>query len=361
MIEKTLFVNGRFLTQPLTGVQRYAFELLREIDALLGEAETWPGLSVICLVPPGEVRNQAWKRIKVRQVGFQQGNLWEQVDLPLFLRGRFLFSPTNIGPWWCANQAVTFHDASTFAMPEAYSQMFQLKYRLIFRRLVHTARMILTDSRFSQTELSHYLGAPVERFFPIPLGGNHLSEILPDLTVLERHGLNKKSYLLTVASQSPHKNFGRILQAARTLKTVEFVAAGGSFSKVFQHSSFDPIPANVHILGYVNDQELKALYENALGFIFPSLYEGFGLPVLEAMQSGCPVLCSSAASVPEVAGEAALYFNPLDAHEMTAKLEQFLLDRSLQDDLRARGFAQAREFTWEKTARQTLNLLAPCF
>ena len=356
-MEKELFINGRFLSQPLTGVQRYARELLHEMDVLLGDAGPWQGLRIICLIPPCDIVIPAWKHIETRQMGINRGNLWEQIDLPLFLHGRFLFSPTNIGPWFYANQAVTFHDASTFAIPEAYSRLFRLKYRLIFNRLVHIVRIILTDSRFSQFELSHFLGVPIERFLIIGLGGNHFRDIAPDITILGRHGLGKKNYLLTVASQSPHKNFGRILQAARTLTNVEFAAAGGSFRKVFQQSSLDSIPSNVHILGYVNDYELKALYENALGFIFPSLYEGFGLPVLEAMNSGCPVLSSSAASLPEVGGEAALYFDPCDVDSMTTAIRIFLSDSTLQNELKVRGLAHARNYTWEKTALATLTTL----
>jgi glycosyltransferase involved in cell wall biosynthesis len=357
LIENELFINGRFLSQPLTGVQRYARELLRAIDVLLSDAGPWQGLRIICLVPPCDIKMPIWRHIESRRVGINRGNFWEQIDLPLFLQGRFLFSPANIGPWFYSNQAVTFHDASTFAMPGAYSRPFRLKYGLIFNRLVHTARIILTDSRFSQLELSHYLETPAERFLIIGLGGDHFRDIAPDLTVLERHNLEKKKYLLTVASQSPHKNFGRILQVANSLTDVEFVAAGGSFKKVFKQSSFDSIPSNVHILGYVNDYELKALYENALGFIFPSLYEGFGLPVLEAMNSGCPVLSSNAASLSEVGGEAALYFDPCDVNNITTAIRTFLSDSSLQDKLRVKGLTHAQNYTWEKTARATLAAL----
>ena len=108
-------------------------------------------------------------------------------------------------------------------------------------------------------------------------------------------------------------------------------------------------------LGYVNDRELKALYENALGFIFPSLYEGFGLPVLEAMRAGCPVISSHAASLPEVAGDAALYFDPGDVEDMARVIERFLSDPALQEDMRHKGFLQAKYFKWSTTARRILE------
>jgi glycosyltransferase involved in cell wall biosynthesis len=115
----------------------------------------------------------------------------------------------------------------------------------------------------------------------------------------------------------------------------------------------------VQLLGYANSSELKALYENAVGLIFPSLYEGFGFPVVEAMGLGCPVLCSSSASLPEVAGEAALYFDPLHPADLADKLDRFLSDPCLQEKLRLRGFEQAAKFRWEMTARQTLDKIIP--
>ena len=359
----TIFINGRFLTKSITGVQRYAFELLSHMDILLEEAE-YRDLNMICLAPPELNTLPKWKNLDVRREGVNRGNVWEQIDLPFYTYGKLLFSPANTGPFYYSNQVITFHDASIFAMPDAYSCAFRAKYRLIFWSLVRTARLILTDSRFSQHELAHYLGVPIERFSVILLGGDHFKKIQPDPAILQKHGLSKGSYLLTVASQSRHKNFGRVLEAAQGVKLgVDFVVVGGSFGRVFQQYNVSKPQAmlpNIRDLGYVNDKELIALYENALGYIFPSLYEGFGLPVLEAMNCDCPVLCSTAASLPEVGGGAVLYFNPLDTDSLVAAIERLLIDSTLKADLRNRGREHAKHFTWEKTARETLNALLSC-
>jgi glycosyltransferase involved in cell wall biosynthesis len=297
-------------------------------------------------------------------VGNNRGNLWEQIDLPYHTQGKMLFSPANTGPFYVSNQILTFHDASVFAMPEAYSLAFRAKYWFIFKNLVRTARLILTDSRFSQQELARYLKVPAERFLVITLGGDHLQATQPDSDILQKTGLSTGTYLLTVSSQSRHKNFGCVLEAARLVKSrVDFVTVGGSFQQVFHHKGkieAKTLPPNIHALGYVNDNQLKALYENALGYIFPSLYEGFGLPVLEAMSCACPVLCSNAASLPEVGGEAALYFDPLDANSLADVIERFLSDPTLRSNIQARGLKQAARFTWEKTAHQTLKALVSC-
>jgi glycosyltransferase involved in cell wall biosynthesis len=302
-----------------------------------------------------------WKNIAVKQVGANKGNAWEQFDLPFYASGRLLFSPANIGPFHYSNQVVTFHDASVFAVPNAYSLGFRLKYWFIFKNLVRKARLIITDSHYSQKELSHYLGVQPDRFVVILLGGDHLNEGPSNNTMLQETGLQKSSYLLTVASQSPHKNFEAVLRAAKAFdKEMVFVAAGGSFKKIFQKTQEFTVPPNVRLLGYIGDQELKALYENALGFIFPSFYEGFGLPVLEAMNCGCPVISSMAASLPEVGGEASLYFDPRNTDSLTISLRRFLSDVNLQNDMRTRGMINAKNFTWEKTARETLSLLHGC-
>ena len=349
-----IFINGRFLTQPLTGVQRYAHELLSALDKLN------PDVQLTCLAPPEDFPLPAWKNIELRVIGRSRANLWEQVDLPLWLKGEFLFSPSNIGPAFYKNQAVTFHDASVFAIPGAYSRMFKAKYRFVFRQLVKRARCILTDSTFSQKELASHLKCAPQRFEVVPLGGDHLQDIQPDEDILERHGLKDQPYILMVASRSPHKNTARLLQALTGLKgEPKFALAGGSFNNVFQNEQTGQLPPNVIQLGYINDAELKSLYENALGFIFPSYYEGFGLPILEALNCGCPVLSSRAASLPEVGGETVLYFDPFSADDIREKLATFISDTRLRNELRQRGRLRAAQFTWEKTARLTLDLLLP--
>jgi glycosyltransferase involved in cell wall biosynthesis len=359
----TIFINGRFLTKSITGVQRYAIELLSQMDVLLEKAE-YHDLKLVCLVSSELDTLPEWKNLETRKVGFNRGNVWEQIDLPFYARGRLLFSPANTGPLYYSNQVITFHDASIFAMPEAYSRAFRAKYWFVFKNLVRIARLILTDSHFSQQELAHYLKVPPERFSVILLGGDHFKKIQPDLTILQKYGLSKGTYLLTVASQSRHKNFDRVLDAARVVKPdVGFIAVGGSFRQVFQKSyemEQQAMLPNFRALGYVNDNELIALYENALGYIFPSMYEGFGLPVLEAMNCDCPVLCSTAASLPEVGGEAVLYFDPLDTDSLVAVIERFLADPTLMADLRVKGREHAKGFIWKKTARETLDALSSC-
>jgi len=349
-----IFINGRFLSQPLTGVQRYSHELLRALDVLN------PNMEIICLAPPEDFPRPNWKNIELKVIGKNRGNAWEQFDLPLWLKGRFLFSPSNIGPAFYKKQAVTFHDASVFAVPQAYSRMFKAKYKFVFHQLARRARCILTDSVFSQKELAKYLHYDLSRFNVVTLGGDHLQDIQTDDRILKAHGLHNRPYILMVASQSPHKNTARLLEAIVRLRgETKFALAGGSFKNVFQNTGMSQLPSNVIQLDYINDAELKSLYEHALGFIFPSYYEGFGLPILEAMNCNCPVLSSKSASLPEVGGDAAVYFDPFNVDDITDKIENFISNQSFQYELRQRGKIHAKQFTWNRTAQRTLDLLSP--
>jgi glycosyltransferase involved in cell wall biosynthesis len=224
--------------------------------------------------------------------------------------------------------------------------------------LSRLARVVFTDSKFSQTELARYLNLPIKKFIVIHLAGDHIKYIHPDPMILKRYGLMKGMYYLIVGSQSLHKNFLTVRNAIKLVKSdIKFVFAGGQFDKVFTKGVIQDERHNIITTGYVTDEELKALYTNALGHIFPSQYEGFGLPLLEAMHCGCPVLCSQAASLPEIAGDAALYFDPANPQDIATAIETMYADKQLRDGFIQKGYQCAGNFNWQATARNTLRVL----
>ena len=357
-LTSTLYINGRFLTQPSTGVQRYAREIVANLDSLLEDRKLENKVCIRCLVPRGTNSITSWKNITIEEVGVDRGNLWEQIDLPLYLKGGFLFSPANSGPFLYRNQAVTFHDATVFAMPEAYSFLFRLKYRLIFTSLARRAKVIFTDSKFSQSELSRYLKQDPEKFNVIHLAGDHLDRLQADTSILSRHDLLRDGYIFMVGSQSAHKNLMAVWNALEfTNHDIKVVFAGAGYQKIFDRRVARIRTKSITALGYVTDEELKALYSNALGLIFPSYYEGFGLPILEAMHCGCPVLCARATSLPEVAGEAALFFDPTNASDMANAIDWVVSDPQLRNDLIQKGYQRAKDFSWRITASRTIDVL----
>jgi glycosyltransferase involved in cell wall biosynthesis len=352
--KKTLYINGRFLSQPVTGVQRYARELLVELDAILQSTNS--GIEVIVLAPRKSTEIPAYKSIRVRQVGKLKGHAWEQIELPLYSLGGVLFTPGGGAPLIHPRNIITIHDAAVFAAPAGYSFLYREWYRFLYRTLCWTSLRILTDSNFSRSELIRWCGARPDKISVIYLGCGHARTIAADNSILERHHLEKYGYLLAVSSRNPNKNFDGVIRALDFLGTeeLEVAIAGGTISHVFNQTSLTA--DHVKDLGYVSDRELRSLYENAACFVFPSFYEGFGLPPLEALALGCPVVVGNTASLPELFTGIALLCDPRNPQDIAAKIRESIAARG---DLAARALnaANADRFTWSKCAQETWAIL----
>ncbi len=352
-------INGRFLTQPATGVQRYAYQIVRGWDMMLDKGEIdRQRYHLEIVVPKLEQPLKTFQHIPIRPVGMLKGNLWEQVELPLYTRGEFLFNPGNIGPLVKLNQAITIHDTSVFAVPYSYSAKFRFKYRLVFSVLAKTAGLVITVSQFSRNELKKYCHVPPHKLVVIPEGSDHILDVDADQDVFEQYKIGKKPYVLIVGSNAPHKNLAVVYQAAAIFPAdeIDFVVVGGDFDRWFNAT---PVTANDRVikLGYLSDSALKALYQGAVALVFPSLYEGFGLPPLEAMACGCPVIVSNTSSLPEVCGNAALYFDPRQPLELVEKIKCVINDPLLQSELREKGYLHAHIFHWAIAAKTTWESL----
>jgi glycosyltransferase involved in cell wall biosynthesis len=354
-----VLIHGRVLTQRVTGVQRYARELVRALDALLDSGAAGVDRWSFSLLVPSSVRNGPdLKRIALARVGRLGGHAWEQLELPGHVRGGLLVSLANASPLAVGRQVVTIHDASVFARPETYSPPFRTWYRAMLRALGRRARLVVTDSQFSRSELDRFGAVPAAKTRVNYPGAEHVAAIDPDEGVLARHGLAGRRYVLAVGSLSAHKNLAGVVRAAALLAPRDFdvVVVGGADDRVFNRTGA-AVPDAVRHLGYVSDAELRALYEHASCFLYPSFYEGFGLPPLEAMTLGCPVVASRAAALVEVCGGAALYCDPDDPRDIASGVSRVMGDDALAADLRDRGRARARSFTWAACARRTLDLL----
>jgi glycosyltransferase involved in cell wall biosynthesis len=342
----------------ITGVQRYAEELLRALDRLLGRVDRGsPSLSFEILAPRSASRLPVFEHISIRQVGHLAGHAWEQLELPRYAREGLLVSLTNTGPLFQRRQLVTMHDASAFAVPRAYSLAFRWWYQILLPSLGRVARRVVTDSEFSKSELMRYARIDGHKLRVIPLSGEHIRNVESDCGILKRLGLLPRSYVLAVSSHSLHKNFKVVTEALEHLGPQDFdvVAAGGYNPRIFGRTATKF--GRLKLAGYVSDGELRALYENAACFVYPSLYEGFGLPPLEAMTCGCPVIVSREASLPEVCGEAALYCDARDASSVATAIDQVMRDGGLQEHLRSAGRRRASEFTWARSARDLLAVI----
>ena len=347
-----VFINGRFLSQTVTGVQRAALETVRAMDRLAASGDpVFLGLEGEVLAPP-TARTLSLTHIPVRRIGFSSGHLWEQVELPWHARTGILVSLANAAPLVTRRQCVTLHDASVFAVPEAYSPVYLAWYRVLTPGLGRRAERIITDSAFSRGELVRRAGIREDKIRVVPLGAEHILAVPCDLRVVAEHGLGERPFILAVSSHSAHKNLRALCEATRLLEPDAYhvVVAGGGNDRVFDASPV-PWPEHVKRLGYVTDAQLRALYSHAACFVYPSLYEGFGLPPLEAMMCGCPVVVSRAASLPEVCGEAAVYCDPHDPADIARSIAAVMGNEALRTRMKSRGYERAREFTWDRSAR----------
>lgn len=348
-------INGRFLTQGMTGVQRFATEIVAAADAL-AVAGAWPAARVL---HPAGARDAGLRAFRAEAVGSRSGQAWEQIDLPRSLRGDVLVNLGNTAPVLAgARQAVVIHDAGAFDTPESYSFAFRTWYRLLQKRLARGGARILTVSEFSRGRIAAALGIDAASIGVLPEGGEHVLRIPADGAVLAKHGLEPARYALVVGNPAAHKNLAALTAAADVLGRHGLVlaVAGAADPAVFRAGGGVAAEA-ARVLGRVSDAELRALYENTLCLIFPSRYEGFGLPPLEAMACGCPVIAAHAGAVPEVCGPAALWFDPSQPATLRDALARLIEEDGLREGMRRAGLDRAQDFTWDRAARTLLSLI----
>jgi glycosyltransferase involved in cell wall biosynthesis len=356
---RDVYINGRFFTQKIGGVQRFARELVRALDVRLSSNNDDVRLRKWILVVPGPLALPLELRyITVKVARGLSGHLWDQLILPWVARDGILISLTNSGPVLHPRSAVIIHDAAVFRTPKNFSTTYALVHRLLGLALARTCRMG-TVSEFSRRELATALRIDGSRMFVVPNSCEHLRDIIPSDTVLERLGVKAGKFFLLVGQPSPNKNFPMAMAAFSKLRieAVQLVIVGAADSAVFRQG-IDAAPAGVVVAGHVSDEELVALFRNAIALVFPSIYEGFGIPPLEAMVHGCPVLASRIPPVEEVCGDAARYFDPNSSDSIAQAMKSSTLDLGIRDEMVQRGFAQAARYSWDQSARYLLSTVA---
>lgn len=357
---KTLYINGKYLSQPTTGVQRYAAGVVNGLDAALAEGRIDPGkYSIRVIVPRTERQIPLFQAIKVVHSRFS-GRLWEQVELPFLSRGEVLFSPFAAAPLLKRHHAVTIHDAGAAAAPGQYSRAFRMWCSLAYRWFGKTGSRVFTVSNFSRNELEQYFGISQARIVVVPPACDHLTRIPPALEILDQFGLEPGKFVLGVSSRSPIKNFSGLALAVHALNRPELklAVAGRRHPKLFREQASDT-ESSIIWLDYVSDTQLRALYEAAALFVYPSFYEGFGIPPIEAMSCGCPVVAAAASSLPESCGDAALFCDPSNPADIAQKIGEILDQPELAESFRTRGRAQAARYTSERTASLIWSQILP--
>jgi glycosyltransferase involved in cell wall biosynthesis len=350
-----LYINGRFLTQRQTGVQRFALEVVHALDKLLAH-ETAARRSAI-VTPRGARVPSGIRHLEHLAAGrFAGGYAWEQVDLPMLTRDGVLLNLGGLAPVAKRRQVVVMHDASPKAVPQAFSRQFRMAYSLLVPAIAHQAAQLAAVSAFSRSEIARWYGIAASRFSVCHEGAEHILANPAEMAVLERNGLRPGGYLLAVGMGAANKNLPAILQAftSATLNGARLALTGKRSGRVHGNSETS-LPTGVAHCGFVSDAELRALYEGALALVYPSSYEGFGLPVVEAMACGCPVIASDQPALQEVAGDAAFMVPLDDPTALVQAMERIASDPGLRQDLARRGRERAASFTWGRTAERLLE------
>ncbi len=334
-----LAVNARVTAFSMGGQQRVTAEILKR----LGPVEA---------VAPS------------RPLGGPRGHAWEQFVLPLRTIGKLLWSPSATGPIVKRAQVVTLHDVAFLDAPEFFSANFARAYRLLLPPLMKRAAKVVTVSEFSRRRIAHWYGLDPERIEIIGNGvGEQFRRYDSESIAATRAALDlPRRYFLLQATSDRRKNLSKALEAwASALPDLPadlHLVVSGNLARTHVFGNMGPIGdfPRVKLVGYVAEEHMGPLLAGAEAFLFPSLYEGFGLPIIEAMACGAPVLTSAATATQEVAGDAALLVDPASAQEIAAGMKALAGDSWLRTRLSAAGEQRAKLYSWDDAASQYRDL-----
>lgn len=358
-------MNGSMLDEKPTGVGVYSYSLINNLSDLITNNK-WKKITVF--TPTKTLLNKNIKIIKLPGLlqSSKHGKLaafcrftWNTFYYPLQARKfDLLISPTTHGSFLLNNQIITIHDLLSLRYKNISAhQRFYFKYLLPV--LINKAKLIIAVSENTKKDIIHFFKCPEDKIKVIYNGYDDDSYFpLKENKHLIYHEYGIRKYLLAVGPTYPHKNFELLIDAYSALdsnskKKHPLVIAGGKENYVDvlkKYANKLGLQHDIYFIGYVPIQLMPSLYREAYLLIFPSLYEGFGIPLLEAMASGCPVITSNTSSMPEVCGNAVLYFHPLDKLSLTASMEQLILNEGIRNELIKKGIVQAKKFSWKQMA-----------
>ena len=354
-------INGRFLVAKRTGVQRAAYNLIKTLFEIDRENEY--------ILFTGEEEAKEWNYPNVQLVTSRlkvgdnlRNHLWEQFVLPFLARKHkvdILHSPANMAPLFYRGASIVhIHDLCFVVNPQWYSYLFHTAYNIAIPRLARRATRVITNSNNSRNDLLQFYNVDASKVRLIYWA---VDQTFGTDLIKENRIEQEGDYILYVGSLEPRKNIGTLIESYEQLRTdnpdlkTKLILIGGE-SPLFAavRLQIKQFHNDVIFKGFVSDDELKQYYRHALVVAYPSLYEGFGLPPLEAMASGAPVVTSNTSSLPEVVGDAALMVSPHDCAQLAETLARVIGDKRLRDEMRRRGYEQVKKFNWYRVARNVL-------
>ncbi|MCC5651797.1 glycosyltransferase family 4 protein [Nostoc sp. XA013] len=351
----TLLINLSFLLTKPTGITTYALNLLPHLQQLyptLLVSQNIPAYNCYP-IPPNQTAEQGIK-------GHLKRLVWTQFQLPQTyrkLKSQILFSLLPEAPLYSnCSFVVMVHDFIPLRFPKRFSPL-TLYHRYYIPQVINQAQHIICNSQATAKDITNFYGIPANKITPIPLAH--------DRTHFSPLNLPTRNYFLYIGRQEPYKNIQRLISAFAALpncKDYELWLAGPSdrrYTPILKAQVEQlGITNQVKFLDYILYSELPKIINQAIALVFPSLWEGFGLPVLEAMACGTPVITSNISSLPEVAGDAAILINPYNTGEITEAMQAIATDSELRSRLSSKGITHSQQFSWEKTGKATVEVLS---
>jgi len=347
---KYIYINGKFLSQEMTGAQRFAYEISKH---LIKNFDNY-----VVLAPKNIIHHDLAKELNTKILDGFDGILWEQVTLLKFLKNEkdkpLLLNLSFTAPVLYSNNIIAILDL-IYQNKNWVSWKFHYYYSLLIPILVAKAKHIITISNFSKSDIINKLKINHKKISVIYCG---VSKDLFPANQENKYG----RYVLGVSTLNKRKNFEGLINAfiKANLDEYNLVIVGNKNNKVYQNTAYKhnkEFEKKIIFTGYVNDKELATLFLNAKLFVFPSYFEGFGLPPLEAMSLGCPTAVSNTSSLPEICGNASCYFNPSNIDDISLAIKKIIKDKNYRYDLIKNGYENIKRFSWEDSSKKLNEML----
>lgn len=346
-----IYINGKFLCQNITGVQRYAIEMIKELDQISEKNE------FCILVPNSDIKEEyhieQLKNIAIRKISKLKGILWEQLILGSYciLKKKYLINLTGSAPIMYPSILVE-HDINFVKNKKFFDWRFSFEYNLIMKIAAKKSKVLFTVSEFSKKEISEYYNIEPNKIYVTYNGWQHLKQQNKDYSIIEKLNLEGHKFYFLLGSMNLNKNVNPILEIAQQRKDMLFVVTGKEHRVFNKTGEIKKTLDNVIFTGYLSDNEIAALYEKCFAFVFPSIYEGFGIPPMEALANGCRrIVMSDTSALPEIYGKNVTYVNPYDKENILYALENC----SLISDSNCNEIM--RKYSWKDSAQKLYDVI----